>query len=297
MSGSMKDGRSFGLAADGVRLFVADSEASAVRSAALPGGDGRLQTIVGTGLFDFGDVDGVGDAVRLQHPKGLTFAAGLLYIADTYNHKIRLLDPRTGETSTFLGSGDDGWRDGVDPLFDEPGGVSIAGGQLFIADTNNHVIRVADLAGGETRTLVLVDPDGHLTRRGEEQPYAGKTIFLESQLVSPGENRILLNIQLPPGYKLNNLAPFSVEWSAAAGVTLNSAPFFQETEPTFPLLFTAGVAGDGSLQADIIIYYCEAETESLCLLEQVRLITPVTTDDNGPATITLEHTISLPALP
>lgn len=142
-----------GLTTNGQLLFFADAEASAIRSAGLDIG-GQLHTLVGTGLFDFGDKDGVGDEALLQHPLAVAYHEGLLYVADTYNSKIKRLDPVTRAVTTFLG-GDRGWQDGVgsEARFDEPGGLSIAQGQLYIADTNNHLIRVADLATGRVRTL------------------------------------------------------------------------------------------------------------------------------------------------
>src|SRR5262249_21331117 len=81
-----------GLATDCKTLFVADSEVSAVRALPLDG-RGEVKTIVGQGLFEFGDVDGVGDKVRLQHALGVAYADGKLYVADTYNSKIKVIDP------------------------------------------------------------------------------------------------------------------------------------------------------------------------------------------------------------
>lgn len=143
-----------GLATDGRRLYFADSESSAIRWAALPPGD-RVETIVGTGLFDSGDKDGVGDAVRLQHAQGIVWAADGLYVADTYNNKIKRVNPATRQSTTLLGDGTAGYRDGDVPLFDEPGGVSVSGDKLYVADTNNHAIRVADLATGRVATLAI----------------------------------------------------------------------------------------------------------------------------------------------
>jgi hypothetical protein len=217
-----------------------------VRAADLTGETPRLTTIVGTGLFDFGDVDGTGDAVRLQHPLGVVYHNGLLYVADTYNHKIRRIDPESTETSTFLGSGEDGWRDGGDPLFDEPGGVSIAGDKLYIADTNNHNIRVADLQTGDTGTLVLIDPDGLLTRAADGLPYTGETITLDGQTIAPARRKSTSNVQLPEGYKLNDLAPFSVEWQAGEGITWRRNRFSRRRLPAFPLR----VCGDGRARRD-----------------------------------------------
>lgn len=145
-----------GLALGGGALFVADSETSAIRRIDL-GPGGLVATVVGQGLFVFGDVDGVGEEVRLQHPLGVAWKDGLLYVADSYNHKIKQLDPRTRAATTLLGSGQAGDRDGVGSAaqFREPAGVSVGGSQLYVADTNNHLIRVADLATRAVGTLAL----------------------------------------------------------------------------------------------------------------------------------------------
>jgi sugar lactone lactonase YvrE len=147
-----------GLTTDGLHLYVADSEASAIRRVALDRG-GEIRTIVGEGLFEFGDVDGVGPAkVRLQHPLGVVWQEDVLYVADTYNHKIKRLDPRTADCRTWLGDGTPGAADGDGPAarFAEPSGIGIAGRRVYIADTNNHAVRVADLDTGRVTTLPLV---------------------------------------------------------------------------------------------------------------------------------------------
>lgn len=152
-----------GLATDGEALFVADSEASAVRRIDLAP-DGQVSTVVGTGLFDFGDVDGVADAVRLQHAQAVDYADGFVYVADTYNNKVKRLDPATRESVTLLGTGEAGWKDGAEAEFHEPGGLSVVGQLMYVADTNNHLIRVADLGTLQVRTLALTDPNGVLVR-------------------------------------------------------------------------------------------------------------------------------------
>ncbi len=138
-------------------LFVADAEASAIRAISLDE-DPHVMTLVGQGLFDFGDVDGVGAAVQLQHPTGLaTDEAGLVYMADSYNHKVKTLDPTTGEVKTLIGTGTPGTIDGpfAQAQLYEPEGLVAVKGRLYIADTNNHLIRVADLATETIFTLLL----------------------------------------------------------------------------------------------------------------------------------------------
>ncbi len=145
-----------GLASDGKRLFVADSEVSAIRSLPLAGNGGSVETIVGKGLFVFGDEDGVGGKVRLQHALGVAFHAGKLFVADTYNNKIKIIDPAKRSCETFLG-GRAGWLH--EPPFNEPGGLSIAGDRMYVADTNGHRIRVVDLKTKAVSTLKLQDVD------------------------------------------------------------------------------------------------------------------------------------------
>jgi hypothetical protein len=157
------------LVLDGGHLFVADAEASAIRAIVLDE-DPHVMTLVGQGLFTFGDIDGVGAAVRLQHPTGLASAnfgdntgdgssssVGIIYVADSYNHKIKTVDPVTGAVQTLIGTGAAGTADGpfAQAELYEPEGLVAANGRLYLADTNNHRIRVADLATREVHTLRL----------------------------------------------------------------------------------------------------------------------------------------------
>jgi len=148
-----------GLSTDGKVLYVADSESSAVRAADLPGHGSEVHTLVGQGLFEFGDVDGTGDRVRLQHDLGVCFdhSEGAVYLADSYNHKIKRLDPHTRQVDTMLGNGSATLRDGIGEAasFWEPGGLAVAAGKLYIADTNNHAIRVTDVSSLQVTTLQI----------------------------------------------------------------------------------------------------------------------------------------------
>jgi thiol-disulfide isomerase/thioredoxin/sugar lactone lactonase YvrE len=138
-----------GLASDGLWLYVADAEGSSIR--AVPFDQSRkVRTVVGTAhlndarLFTFGDADGPAYQAKLQHPLGIVFHEGKLYIADTYNNKIKTVDPIHGDVQTLAGSGAADYADSP-PAFNNPSGLSAAGGKLFVADTNNHAIRLVDL--------------------------------------------------------------------------------------------------------------------------------------------------------
>ena len=144
------------LAGDGHALFVADAEASAVRRISLDG-KASVETLVGVGLFEFGDRDGAGDVVRLQHPTGIAWADTQVFVADSYNHKIKRLDPPTRKVVSLIGTGEPGLRDGKlrEAMLDEPQGVALRGRKIYVADTNNHAVRVADLETLRIHTLEI----------------------------------------------------------------------------------------------------------------------------------------------
>jgi len=118
-----------------------------------------VRTLAGGDLFEWGDRDGRGDTARFQHPLGLV-CAGLLFVADTYNHRIRTVNPETGEVRTLAGSANQGLADGPGAVaeFDEPGGISAAGDHLFVADTNNHAVRRISLPSARIDTIPLRFP-------------------------------------------------------------------------------------------------------------------------------------------
>jgi YVTN family beta-propeller protein len=132
-----------GITSAGDRLFFADAESSAIRWAD-SAEDGVTGTVVGTGLFDFGDVDGNGDDVRLQHAQGLAFRAdGKLLVADSYNDCVKIIDT-SARSSTA-------WVRGLS----EPSGIACTTTHAYVADTNAHRIAVIELESGETNELKL----------------------------------------------------------------------------------------------------------------------------------------------
>ena len=148
--------QTYGLQVLDGKLYFADSETSSIRTADI-GEDARVHTLVGTGLFDFGDSDDAWNAALLQHVQGVAIGDGVLYVADSYNHKIKRLNLSTGIMTTIAGSGERGHDDGPvnDATFDEPAGVAFADGRIYVADTNNHLIRVIDLEAEVVTTLAL----------------------------------------------------------------------------------------------------------------------------------------------
>ncbi|MEW6129564.1 MAG: thioredoxin-like domain-containing protein [Acidobacteriota bacterium] len=266
-----------GLTTDGKRLYFADSEVSAVRAADLDL-KGRVETIVGEGLFDYGDQDGRGKNVRLQHPLGIAYHNGVLYVADTYNNKIKMVSPADKSSTTFLGTGKEGLEDGAKATFDEPGGVSLAFGKLYIADTNNHAIRVADLKSRKVTTVQFKNLEKLRPPSAKPNKFSGEIIEQPMQTVDVGEANLIIQLELPAGYKLNPQAPSSVaiSSSSSAVVEVNGAPEKTFRNPHFPMRVPLKVSdGETLIRVHLVVYYCEAARESLCYFKELRLQIPV----------------------
>ncbi|KAF8786346.1 NHL repeat-containing protein 2 [Argiope bruennichi] len=116
-------------------------------------------------LFQYGDKDGSGYDVKLQHPLGICAAdEATIYIADSYNHKIKLINDKKRECSTLAGSGIKGSKINASLLkceFDEPSAICYSSDEklLLIADTNNHSIKIIDPETKILKVMSLTFPD------------------------------------------------------------------------------------------------------------------------------------------
>ncbi len=158
-----------GLAVDGDRLWFVDAETSALRTLTA---DGRLHTVIGEGLFDFGHVDGPAADARLQHPLGVTLLPDAsVAVLDTYNGAVRRYDPATGQVSTLA-------RD-----LGEPSGAVLVGGELIVVESGAHrLVRPvprSDLVAGPALRTQRPSTDvvpGPLRLEVVFQPAPGRTL-------------------------------------------------------------------------------------------------------------------------
>jgi hypothetical protein len=285
-----------GLATNGKTLYVADSESNIIRAIDLE--RGKVKTIVGGDLFDFGDVDGSGDDVRLQHPLGLVSFNDKLLIADTYNHKIKELDPKRETVTTLFGTGKPGQSDGASASFYEPGGLSLAGDKLYVADTNNHAVRVVDLKTKRASTLHLkglTPPAKSLQALESATGPNAEEIKVDTQRLRAGRDVFLqIEVELPAGYHLNPMAPqrykistdgksLSIEESVASRTS-------KELKLPLRIPVNAVAIGTANIRAQVTLFYCREDNTGTCLLRTLVWHVPVevTNDANTPAEIKLK---------
>jgi thiol-disulfide isomerase/thioredoxin len=280
-----------GIVSDGKLLYFVDSEGSSVRTAST-GDDGEVRTLIGPWdlpagrLFEFGDVDGIGTKVRLQHPIGIANVGQTLFVADTYNHKIKkMVRTKTGwQVTTLLGTGKRG--DKLDPpQFFEPEGLSVAAGKLYIADTNNHRICVADLKTGKVSVLTIdgLKPPPRTAPKPTEPADSKTAEKVKLQTVAAGETLSLeIAMKLPAGFKLNKLAPVFYRVNVVGDTNLIPAKELNARKKAtvngltaivkLPLATTTGTA---TLELSLSFTYCREGVGGLCKLKTARWLIPV----------------------
>ena len=272
-----------GIASRDDTLYVADSESNIIR--AIDVGGGTVQTIVGGDLFDFGDVDGTGDDVRLQHPLGIISVGDKLLIADTYNHKIKELDPKRRRVVSLLGTGKPGQADGPAPSFYEPGGLSVANGKLYVADTNNHAVRVVDLKTKQASTLRLngLTPPAKNMQALEKAdgPNAEETKIAAQEIGASANGFVEIDVQLPQGYHLNPMAPqrykVSVEGAAIKIDEKNAAGTSKDLKLPLRIPFTSSTTpGSANVRAQVTLFYCREDNTGTCRIKTLIWQAPVT---------------------
>lgn len=303
-----------GIASDGKKLYVADSESNIIR--AIDIASGQVETIVGGDLFDFGDVDGSGDEVRLQHPLGVVAFEGKILIADTYNHKVKELDPKTRTVKTFLGTGKPGQSDGEAPSFYEPAGLSIANETLYIADTNNHAVRTVDLKTKKTSTLNirgLQSPviDAGVGSASTEGVPNAEEIKLATQTVrTEARGALIVQVDLPAGYHLNPAAPQryrvlvengqqqigfeSATELGAIGRDMAVSQSLKNLQLPLRIPLRSHEAGKADLRLQLTLFYCREDNTGTCRIKTLvwRVPVEVTNNPSAPAEIKVQGKVT-----
>ncbi|MEN9557176.1 MAG: Thiol-disulfide oxidoreductase YkuV [Planctomycetota bacterium] len=279
----------------GQYLYLVDSEGSSIRRVPVDPA-GEVSTLAGTSelprgqsLFAFGDLDGIGAEARFQHPLGIALFQDQLYIADSYNHKIRQLTLASNAVSTWLGDGKPGR--GLDPVqLNEPGGLSIAQDRLWIADTNNHRILTVNLTDRSTAVLDIPGLAPPAAVATVSRPDLSKAVELPEQklAVSPAV-QFAVQLSIPEGNKRNDLFP--VTWSVFSEgepslLANNASGVRTEAQVTdgnvaeFSVPLT-GQPGSCTVILQVSYGYCAADGTGLCRLATGTWKIPVVLNTDG----------------
>jgi hypothetical protein len=241
-------------------------------------------------------VDGTAAEARFQHPLGVLYHDRKIYVADTYNSKIREVNPVDGRVRTFAGTGKAG-SDDSPPSFFEPAGLTVAAGKLYVADTNNHAIRTIDMKTGQVATLAIgglkpPEPPAMVVKR----PPGGEKLPQTAIRAGNGQVRLRVELELPSGFKLNPIAPleYLVEVAGASGPVARDGvgkPVRLDKPATqFEIgLPVTAATGRDTIRVSVDYYYCREGAEGICKAGTVAWIMPLELSDSGKDVVTLRH--------
>ncbi len=150
-------------------LYVADSNNNRIRRF---GTDGSAVTVAGDGVAGF--ANGPGTTARFNFPRGIAVLNGDVYVADSFNHRVRKIDP-DGMVTTVAGTGSQGSANGPvgTATFNNPFGLAIdGGGNLYVSDSGSNKIRKIS-TDGTVSTLAGTGASGSLNGPGTDATFAG----------------------------------------------------------------------------------------------------------------------------
>lgn len=256
---------------DGRRLWVADSESSALRSLVVTDAGFVVETHVGQGLFDFGHRDGPAHAALLQHPLGVTVLPDQsVAVSDTYNGAIRRFDPVSGEVSTLA----TGLREPSDAVVE----VGEDGARMVVVESAAHQLVRVPLPDKATQ----VDGLAHQTKRPPTE-------------LAPGRLELAVTFTPPTGQKLD------YRWGDPTRLVISATPeaLLREgagsAQGLTRTLVLDAAAGDGVLHISVQAASCDGDPDTgevpehaACHLYQQDWGIPVVLKDGAPHTLTLD---------
>lgn len=243
-------------------LYFVDSETSSLRVA-----DGvYLDTLIGTGLFDFGLVDGKQGTARMQHPLGLSAIDKGVYIADSYNHAVRFYDYKTEKLSTIV----------KDIGLNEPNDILLYNEKLLVTDTNNHRILSINPKNSKVEPFDIHYPTT-LIEWDETLPNLEK---ISSTTITP---ETTVTFHYNDGWKLNDDAPsyLGIYDAGKQPIGLLKTTELKHSPVSIPSL---DINNDYYIQGTL--YYCEDSPDSPCLIKSIE--TKITIDKNGTDNIDID---------
>lgn len=251
------------------KIYFLDSETSSLR--VYDPQEDKVTTLVGKGLFQFGDIDGKKDSALMQHPLGITAENQKIFIADTYNHKIKYYDLNSKNLISLAGTGKPELKDGefTKASFNEPSGLVYLNQKLYVADTNNHTIRVLDLKTQKVETLEIF----YSEKLAMEKLNTINTaeIFLPKEEISSSVKNIVFKWELGEGLLWRGKNSF-VKFSSK-----NQKIFFIDSKKYFPfqpeMLIPVQLSnGETNLEILALLDYCQKENPKICMTEKVRFL-------------------------
>ena len=262
-----------GLAPLGRLLGFVDAESSSLRVLApAERGGVEVATVIGAGLFEWGDQDGsIGEARLCSTPRAIASITQGFIVSDTYNHRLRSVHMEAGTVTTIAG-GEPGFRDGTgrEARFFEPGGLARIGDVLIVADTGNHALRRVDLSTGVVTSLLPM---------GLEPPATPARRLEPATLAANAEVTLLVTLEAPPGTHLDSSGGPPVHVRLSSDPPEAIEPPAPQTTTVLPAAVTVRtLTGSGTLRIEARGAFCDIQDGegAACRLVESAYVLPFT---------------------
>ncbi len=244
------------------KLYFVDSETSSLRVFE----NGKVTTLIGSGLFDFGYKEGKRGEALMQHALGVYADASGVYIADSYNHSLRRYDMEAKTLSNYAGHNVRGNDNGplAQASFNEPNDIALLGGKFYVADTNNNAIRAIDRKTGAVSTLAMIAQAASGAAEFSAPEQLPNLEKLPAVTLHPGKPA-MVEIGLKPGWKINKDAPSALTLFDMAATPKALKTFSLAEVKQKSISLPALKDGDYRLQGTL--YYCEEKEGAQCLIK------------------------------
>jgi len=227
-----------GITTDGTNLYVADSMNNLIRKIVIS--TGVVTTVAGVAGSTGSADNTTGTSASFYYPSGITTDGTNLYVAETSNHLIRKIVISTGVVTTVAGTGSSGSANGTgtSASFDNPNEITTDGTNLYVADSNNHLIRKIVISTGVVTTLAGTGSSGCANGTGTSASFnAPNGITTDGTNLYVGEtnNHIIRKIVISTGVVTTVAGTVSSACTASSGSangTGTSASFNQPSEIT-----------------------------------------------------------------
>jgi DNA-binding beta-propeller fold protein YncE len=256
-------------------IFTTDSSSGSLKSV-VSDFPSKVKILIGTKARDVGDVDGEALKARLQFPKGIFAKDNLVYIADTLNHKIKVFDLKKKIVSTLAGSGKQGSLNSnlKESTFHEPSSVYLYGSELFVADTNNHCIRIINLNTNKVSTFYIrMEPDLVMENKKKIAPlkdsFPHKSIFITPDILA-----LKLKIAISKKYVWDPNGGFYFKIQSSNPDVLdfknNHTMVFENFTGQTEFFPNQKKEGSTEITINSIIYFCSKTNLSLCYYKKFK---------------------------
>jgi DNA-binding beta-propeller fold protein YncE len=267
-------------------IYTTDSSSGSLKSV-VTDFPSKVKILIGNKAREVGDKDGDAPTARLQFPKGIHARDNTIYIADSFNHKIKIYDLKRKHVSTLAGTGAQGSKNASfdSSTFHEPSSVYHYGSDLYVADTNNHSIRILNLNSKNVSTYYLrIEPEFILENKKKITPLKDtiphKSIFPSSNFMAL---KLKLNLHKKYIWDANGAFYFKIQSSNPEVLAFKDRDikifenFTGQTE-FFP---TLQKDGSSEITIDTIIYFCDKINISLCYYKKFKTTSIVKISPGG----------------